>query len=267
SIRIPAAACGVVGLKPSLGEAPTEGVVPLSWTFDHVGPIARNAADAGAIWAVLAGREQPTLVPPDPREVTLGALGGYFTRLLEAGVRAAFDEAVTRLRTAGVAIVPRTLEGADSIVETYLNISLPEAAHWHAPTMDSRSGDYQPPVRERLERGRTIPAFKYLEAFDTRERLRQAVDALFGNCDALVLPSLAVLPPVHGASDVTMDNGESVPVRTAMLRLTQAFNVTGHPAISLPVSTDGLPVGLQLVGRRDRTADLLAVAAAVESVI
>jgi Asp-tRNA(Asn)/Glu-tRNA(Gln) amidotransferase A subunit family amidase len=264
SIRIPAAACGVVGLKPSLGEVPTDGVVPLSRTFDHVGPIAGSVADAAAIWAVLAARGQPTLIAPGPRNVTLGALGGYFTRLLEAGVRVAFDDAIARLRTSGVAIAPRSLEGADAIVETYLDISLPEAAHWHAPTIDSCSSDYQPAVRERLQRGRTIAAYKYLEAFDARDKFRHDVDALLEGCDALVLPSLAVLPPLHGASDVTMDNGESIHVRAAMLRLTQAFNVTGHPAISLPLPTDGLPVGLQLVGRRDKTAELLAVAAMVE---
>jgi aspartyl-tRNA(Asn)/glutamyl-tRNA(Gln) amidotransferase subunit A len=267
SIRIPAAACGVVGLKPSLGEVPTEGVVPLSRTFDHVGPITRNVADAAAIWAVLADREQPGLDDRSARGLELGALGGYFMRLLQREVREAFSHALDRLRSAGIAVSAREIAGADTIIETYLNISLPEAAHWHALTMDTRAGDYQPPVRERLERGRSISAVKYLEAFDLREELRVAVDAAFAGCDALVLPALAIVAPAHGAVDVTMDNGESMLVRAAMLRLTQAFNVTGHPAISLPIRTDGLPVGLQLVGRRDHTAELLSVAAVVEDTL
>ena len=267
SIRIPAAACGVVGLKPSFGEVPTGGVMPLSATFDHVGPITRSVADAAAIWAVLADR--PT--PPDERRpapsVALGLLGGYFTRLLDPRVRAAFDAAIERLRHAGMSVAPRTVEATDSIVDTYVDISLAEAAHWHAPTLDARANDYQPPVRERLLKGRTISAVSYLSAHDRRAALRRSVDAALAGCDALVLPSLPIVAPTHGAAEVSMDDGTTLPVRAAMLRLTQLFNVTGHPAISLPLPTDGLPVGLQLVGPANSTADLLSVASAVERAI
>ena len=267
SIRIPAAACGVVGLKPSLGEVPIDGVVPLSITFDHVGPLTRNVADAATIWAVLAGRPIPRIDAPPPNAITLGALGGYFTALLDADVRRAFIGAIARLRAAGVAVEPRTVQGTDTIVDAYVNISLPEAAHWHAPTLDARAADYQPPVRERLQRGRTISAVDYLRARDTRDALERAVDAALDECDALVLPTLPIVAPIHGAAEVTMDNGETLAVRAAMLRLTQLFNMTGHPAISLPIPTDGLPVGLQLVGRRDRTEALLAVAATCERIL
>ena len=267
SIRIPAAACGVVGLKPSLGEVPVDGVVPLCITFDHVGPLTRNVADAAAIWAVLAARPIPRIDAPSPNAITLGALGDYFTGLLDADVRGAFVGAIARLRAAGVAVEPRTVQGTDTIVDAYVNLSLPEAAHWHAPTLDARAADYQPPVRERLQRGRTIAAVDYLRARDTREALTQAVDAALAKCDALVLPTLPIVAPIHGAAEVTMDNGETLAVRAAMLRLTQLFNMTGHPAISLPIPTDGLPVGLQLVGRRDRTEALLAVATTCERIL
>ena len=267
SIRIPAAACGVVGLKPSLGEVPIDGVVPLSITFDHVGPLTRNVADAATIWAVIANRPIPRIDAPPPNAITLGALGGYFTALLDADVRSAFVAAIACLRAAGVAVEPRTVQGTDTIVDAYVNISLPEAAHWHAPTLDARAADYQPPVRERLQRGRTISAVDYLRARDTRDALERAVDAALDECDALVLPTLPIVAPIHGAVEVTMDNGETLAVRAAMLRLTQLFNMTGHPAISLPIPTDGLPVGLQLVGRRDRTEALLAVAATCERIL
>jgi aspartyl-tRNA(Asn)/glutamyl-tRNA(Gln) amidotransferase subunit A len=263
SIRIPAAACGVVGLKPSLGEVPTDGVVPLCPTFDHVGPITRSVEDAAAIWSVLASRPFPRLDAPAPPKITLGVLGGYFTALLDHDVRAAFESALDRLRASGIATESRTVQGTDRIVDTYINISLPEAAHWHAPTLDSRADDYQPAVRERLLKGRTISAVDYLAARDTRDTLHRAVDAALDRCDALVLPTLPIVAPKLGATDATMDNGQTLPVRAAMLRLTQLFNVTGHPAISLPIPTPGLPVGLQLVGRRDRTEQLLIVAAAI----
>ena len=261
SIRIPAAACGVVGLKPSLGEVPTDGIVPLCPTFDHVGPIARSVEDAAALWSVMASRPFPRLDPSAP--LTLGALGGYFTALLDAEVRAVHASAIDRLRASAIAIEPRTVHGTERIVDTYVNISLPEAAHWHAPTLDSRADDYQPPVRERLLKGRAISAVDYLTARDTRDVLHRAVDAALERCDALVLPTLPIVAPKLGAAEVTMDNGQALPVRAAMLRLTQLFNITGHPAISIPIPTSGLPVGLQLVGRRDRTEQLLVVSAAV----
>ena len=265
SIRIPAAACGVVGFKPPLGEVPTDGVVPLSTTLDHAGPLARTVEDAANVWAVLAGRPIPRL--EQPRTLALGALGGYFTQSLAADVRAAFENALERLRTCGVRIEPRTVQGTESIVETYTSISLPEAAHWHAATLDERASDYQQPVRERLERGRTIAAVSYLRAMDDRERLRRSVDAALEGCDALVLPTLPIVAPMLGAADVTMDTGETIPVRAAMLRLTQLFNVTGHPAISLPIESEGLPVGMQLVGQREGSVALLHLARAVESAV
>ena len=257
SIRIPAAACGVVGLKPSVGEVPTDGVVPLSKTLDHVGPLARTVEDAADVWAVLAGRPVPRI--EHMRPFTLGTLGGYFTMLLTAEVRRAFENALERLRTCGVKVEPRTVHGTDAIVDTYTSISLPEAAHWHAPTLDSRPLDYQAPVRERLERGRTIAAVSYFRAMERREQLRAAVDAALDECDALVLPTLPIVAPVLGAVDETMDNGETIPVRAAMLRLTQLFNVTGHPAISLPIASAGMPVGMQLVGQRGGTEALISV--------
>jgi len=266
SIRIPAAACGVVGLKPSLGEVPTDGVVPLCPTFDHVGPLARTVADAATLWAVLADRPIPRIEAPTPGSVRLGMLGGYFTALLQGEVRAALDAAIAGLRECGVTVELRTVQGTKEIVDTYVNISLPEAANWHAPTLDTRAADYQPPVRERLERGRTISAVSYLHARDMREHLTRAVDAALEECDALVLPTLPIVAPVIGSADVAMDNGEKLLVRAAMLRLTQLFNVTGHPAISLPIRGQSLPIGLQLVGRRDRTEELVAVAATCERI-
>jgi aspartyl-tRNA(Asn)/glutamyl-tRNA(Gln) amidotransferase subunit A len=267
SIRIPAAACGVVGLKPALGEVPTDGVVPLSTTFDHVGPITRSVADAANIWSVLTGRAGFSIAVPRVSTLTLGALDDYFTRLLDAEVRGAFDRAIAHLRARGITIEPRTVSCAESIVDTYVNISLPEAAHWHRPTLDARAADYQPPVRERLERGRKISAVDYLSGREMREALRRSVDAALEGMSALVLPTLPIVAPVLGSTDVTLDNGESLPVRAAMLRLTQLFNITGHPAISLPIPTDGLPVGLQIVGARNRTEELLAVAAACERIL
>ncbi|HEV8215450.1 MAG TPA: amidase [Gemmatimonadaceae bacterium] len=267
SIRIPAAACGVVGLKPSLGEVPTEGAVPLSFTFDHLGPLTRSVDDAAALWAVLTGRRPEPIDVPAPGAVTLGVLGGYFDELLDSEVRAGFAGALERLERCGLATEARSIANTELITAAYVAISLAEAAHWHASNLQARSGDYQPGVRARLAIGEKVLATEYLAAFETRAQLRRAVDAALEGCDALVLPTLAIVAPTLGTQDVTMSGGQQVPVRSAMLRLTQLFNVTGHPAISIPVPTSGLPIGLQLVGRRDQTAALLATALACEQAL
>jgi aspartyl-tRNA(Asn)/glutamyl-tRNA(Gln) amidotransferase subunit A len=263
SIRIPAAACGVVGLKPTYGEVPLDGVVPLSRTLDHVGPITRSVRDAADLWSVLADLPLASLEPPSLKALRLGALGDYFTSYLDEEVRVAFDTAIERFRRHGVSLGSSTLPAAETIIPTYTHLSLAEAAYWHAAMLDTRGADYQPSVRERLEWGRTITAIDYLRARDTQVTLRRGVDAALDGCDALVLPTLPIVAPRIGEAEVTI-GAATLPVRAAMLRLTQLFNITGHPAISLPVPTSGMPIGLQLVGRIGDTPGLLAVAAACE---
>ncbi|HEX3865581.1 MAG TPA: amidase [Gemmatimonadaceae bacterium] len=272
SIRIPAAACGVVGLKPSYGDVPVDGVVPLSATLDHVGPLTRTVADAANIWAILADRPVPRVESPRASSITLGALEGYFTNLLSPEVRQVFENALDRLRDAGVTIASRGIEHADDVAPSYVNISLPEAANWHAETMATRAADYQPGVRDRLERGRTIAAVDYLRGRAMQDVLRRDVDAALDGATALVLPTLPVLAPALGAAEVEVARPDSfrtelLPVRAALLRLTQLFNLSGHPAITLPIRADGLPVGLQLVGRREAIDELFATATACERVV
>ena len=267
SIRIPAAACGVVGLKGSYGEVPTDGVIPLSASFDHVGPLAQTVADAALVWSVVASKPMPDLAAP--RAIRLRRLVGYFDRPIEPAVREGFERALAQLQASGVALANAELALAPGIVDAYVNTVLPEGAAWHAQYLDSRPNDYTPAVRARFEAGRTIPAVKYVDAAAFCRRLRAEVDALLADADALVLPTLPLTAPLLGAGDVTIDPalGGTMPVRSAMLKHTQPFNMSGHPAISLPLPVTGLPVGLQLVGRRDNTAGLLAIAAACEKIV
>jgi aspartyl-tRNA(Asn)/glutamyl-tRNA(Gln) amidotransferase subunit A len=268
SIRIPAAACGIVGLKPSLGEVPTSGVVPLSFSLDHVGPLTRTVSDAASLWAVLSGRPIPSLTAMQPSGLRLGLLEGYFLSL-SSDVRTAFESALDDLRRAGMSIAGANIPEAESIAQTYVNVALPEAAACHAHYLETRAADYMPNVKARLEVGRSISAVDYLKAREAQRALRLAVDTALAGCDALVLPTLPIVAPPLGAAEVVLDGDPSspLPIRSAMLRQTQLFNLTGHPAISLPIRTPSLPVGLQLVGRLDNTAGLLDVAAAVEKTI
>lgn len=266
SIRIPSAACGLVGLKPSLNEVPMGGVVPLSRTMDHVGPLCRSVGDAALLYDVLRGM-QPGELPSasDARGVRLGIPRGYFFALLDSQVASSFDLACERLRDAGVILEDVDIPHASDIAPIYLHIVLVEAATYHAKTLENRADDYTPPVRVRLETGRYILAEDYVRALRGREILRREVDAVLRGRNALLLPSLAVPAPKLGVSTVRV-GGSDEPVRNITLRLTQLFNVTGHPAITIPcgATVQGLPIGAQLVGPLGHTSELLQVAHSTE---
>jgi aspartyl-tRNA(Asn)/glutamyl-tRNA(Gln) amidotransferase subunit A len=268
SIRIPAAVCGVVGLKPSIEDVPTNGVIPLSTSFDHVGPLARSVSDAALLWAVLSHRAIPELNRA-AAPLRLSRLVGYFDRPIEPAVRTAFEAALDSLRRAGAVIGDAEVPEAPGILEAYVNIALPEGAAWHAQYLDGRGSDYTPMVRARFESGRAIPAVKYVAATGFCRALRQRIDGLLADVSALVLSTLPITAPVLGKDEITIDPavGDRTAVRAAMLKHTQPFNMTGHPAISIPLRTGGLPAGLQLVGRRGDTAALLAIASACERIM
>jgi aspartyl-tRNA(Asn)/glutamyl-tRNA(Gln) amidotransferase subunit A len=172
------------------------------------------------------------------------------------------------LAAAGAELEEVHIPHAGDIAPIYLHIVLSEAAALHAKTLDSHAEDYNPNVRLRLEMGRYILAEDYVRALRGRDVLIDEVDAPLVRRDALLLPTLAVPAVKLGALAVRIGSVEE-PVRNITLKLTQLFNITGHPAITLPcgATTDGLPIGAQLAGARNRTGDLLAVAAAVESLL
>ncbi len=185
---------------------------------------------------------------------------GYFIDRLQPDVRRGFDEAVAWLRGAGVQIEHVELPHAEAIAPIYLHICLAEAAAFHARTLETMAEAYTRPVRMRFEAGRFILAEDYLRALAGRDRLRAGVTAALAAHQLLLLPTLPIVAPPIGAATVPMGDAEE-PVRAAMLRLTQPFNLTGHPALTLPIrpASGGLPVGLQLVGSDTRR--LLAAAA------
>jgi aspartyl-tRNA(Asn)/glutamyl-tRNA(Gln) amidotransferase subunit A len=265
SIRIPAAACGVVGLKPSVGDVPTTGVVPLSPSLDHVGPIARSVADAWRIYDVLTGRPSFQHAQMPVRGLRLGRLGGYFLERLDVEVRRRFEEALERLRGAGASTKDVTIRLAAEAPAIYVNIALPEAYAYHAKTIAAVPDRYSSGVAARLLAGKDVSAERYVSAQRQRAALRAEVETLLAGYDALVLPTMPIPAPPIGATDIDVD-GRLEPVRMMMLRLTQVFNLSGHPAISVPCghTREGLPCGFQLVGGLGATAALLNVARACE---
>jgi aspartyl-tRNA(Asn)/glutamyl-tRNA(Gln) amidotransferase subunit A len=266
SIRIPAAACGIVGLKPRIGEISTDGVVPLSRRLDHVGPLARTVADVSLVYRALRGSTPRSPAPVPLDGLRLGVMRGYFCELLDGEVRRRFEEALNRLRAAGVRISDVTIRHAQLTAPTYLHLVLADAASVHAKTLERVPEKYTHPVRMRLEMGRYVLAEDYARALELREVLRREVDGALADKDALVLPALPIPAPTIGAVSVLL-GGVLEPVRSLMLRQTQLFNLTGHPAIAVPAGSTsaGLPCSVQLAGAD--TERLLPVAGACEAQI
>ena len=211
SIRIPAAACGIVGLKPSVGDVSTDGVVPLSRTLDHVGPLARSVVDAWIVYRALLGDHEA--MHSGRRSGTCGwpccaATSATCRRRSARAVRSALE----RLRDAGATIVETDIAGTEKIAPVYMTIGSADAAAYHTATLDEMPERYTVPVRLRLEAGRYLLAEDYLRALRGSEVLREAVDRTLSSCDALVLPTLPIPAPLLGAQSITI-GGQTESVR------------------------------------------------------
>lgn len=269
SVRIPAAVCGLVGLKPTYGELPSSGVVPLSRTLDHVGPLARTVTDAHLLHGVLRGQtSRAPLRPHAVRALRIGVPRSYFCDLLEDDVRRSFEAALDALRDAGAMLVEVSIADTRLIAPAYLQIVFGDAAAYHAPTLEATPDRYTPNVRLRLEMARYVLAEDYVRARACADALRIQVDDALSGVDVLMLPTIPIVAPRLGQASVDF-GGRQEPVRNVMLRLTQLFNLTGHPAVSIPmgVGQNSLATGLQIVGRSRQTDTLLDVAAGVETAL
>jgi aspartyl-tRNA(Asn)/glutamyl-tRNA(Gln) amidotransferase subunit A len=269
SVRIPAAACGVVGLKPTVGELPTDGVIPLSPTLDHLGVIAATVTDTFLLYSALKGNiGRGRLVRASLVDVRFGVLYSYFCDTLDPEVAGLFERALSLFSGARARLTERQVPGAASVPSVFVNLQAPEAFAYHAPFLEKSAAAYTAAVRARIERGASISAADYVAARNAREALTDDVDRMLEDLDVLVLPTLPIPAPLLGAEQVMVD-GVAESVRVLMLKMTQLFNITGHPAISIPCgwTAAGLPVGLQLVGRRNRTLRLLEIARGCEAVL
>jgi aspartyl-tRNA(Asn)/glutamyl-tRNA(Gln) amidotransferase subunit A len=262
SIRVPAAMCGVVGLKPTLGRVPTRGVVPVSWSLDHVGPMARTVADAAAILRAISPGTEPAADPEhSPRRVGV-ALDGETP--LDPAVRDAVREACAVLSQM-YDVVEVDLPSSQLARTVLWTIASAEASDFHRHLL-ARHGDlYDPLVRRRLLRGRLISAADYVRAQRLRAVLTTELDSAAEGVDAVVLPVSPI--PAYSLGDRRVQIGSIVEdASDAVTRFTPLFSLTGWPALSVPCgqSRDGLPLGIQIAARPGDDEVALAVAHAYE---
>jgi aspartyl-tRNA(Asn)/glutamyl-tRNA(Gln) amidotransferase subunit A len=273
SVRNPAGACGVVGLKPTYGLVSRRGVFPLSFTLDHVGPMARSVADTALLLDAMAGHDpaDPGSVARAPRrfgaELDRGVRGlnvGFVRHFHEADmpadeeVAAALEEAARVLAKEGATVRAVTLPSLSDFSGAQRVIMQAESWAIHEGWLRERPHDYSAASRRKLMSGAFLSAGDYVHAQRRRRLLMAAVDDAFRDVDVLLCAS-AMDPACR------IDDADTV-ARTYPRQARNAFNLTGHPALAMMsgLSRGGLPLSLQLVGRSFDEVTLLAVAAAFE---
>jgi aspartyl-tRNA(Asn)/glutamyl-tRNA(Gln) amidotransferase subunit A len=254
SVRLPASFCGVVGLKPTYGRVSTRGVIPLSWSLDHVGPLTRSVLDAAILLQAIAGYDAQDSTSVDrpvpafmsaihrgPSSLRVGVPRDYFFTGLQADVQTAVEQAIHVLSklTAGVreVVVPVSPEVNAAVM-------LAEGFAFHAARFREAPQLFQPPVLGRLRGGETVGTATYIDRRRELDQMRRAVPGLFAQIDLLVTPTVPLLPiPIAEAQDDQAG--------TALFaRNTRPFNAYGLPAVSVQCgfAKNGLPIGLQIVG-------------------
>jgi len=267
SVRIPAAFCGLAGLKPTQFRIPREGAIPLSTTLDSIGPIGVSVGCCALTDAVLAG--EPPVVP-DAIAVEALRLGIPRTLVLddlEPAVARAFERAVSALSRAGVRIVELPLKplGEYASINAKGGFSPCEAYAWHEPLLKRRGQDYDPRVRVRIERGREMTAVDYVRLLDQRADLISRVDREAADVDALIMPTLALVAPPIAAFAKDEDFWR---LNARILRNAAPINFLDRCAITIPIAPPGEgPVGLTAVGAHGEDRRLLGLALGIEAVI
>src|SRR5579875_1599214 len=288
SIRIPSACCGVTGLKPTYGRVSCYGIIPLSWSLDHAGPIARSAEDCALIFDALAGydpRDASSVSGPPSRAtasliagpegrgplslqgLTLGIPSARFVGPLDAEVRHAWEAAQMVLKEEGAELLEVDIPHPS--MEVYRTIQMPEAslAHMQQGWLSERADLYTERTRERLLQGQQIPAVNYLRAQQERRAFASALTTIMRRVNALLLPAIPMpaIPVSQIDQDIVID-GVIINATVALLSLTMPFNLAGLPALSFPVgfSARGLPIGLQAVGKTFEESTVLRIAHAYQ---
>jgi len=280
SIRFPAAFCGIVGFKPTYGLVSRAGVVPLAWTLDHVGPMARTVENCALLLDAVAGYD-----PADPGSArhAVGSFQNGLTQPLR-GIRVGlarvpYDKAVAEeadaarqvetavstaagvLRDLGMTVEEVDLPRVDDTIAAYRTIVFSEAAAYHQAHFPARAADYGPRLREQLSLGLAIPAAQYIQAQRMRRVVIREMAEVLRRVDLMLLPaSLVEATPIEQQAPRPGEESSPAPW------LTNLFNITGLPALALPCrfSRNGLPLGMQLVGRPFEDGLVLAAGQAYE---
>jgi len=277
SIRFPSATCGLTGVKPTWGRVSRHGVFPLAESLDHIGPMARSAADAAAMLGAIAGydvNDGTTYAAPPPdyletigdglRGLRVGVDRGYATDGVDPQVAAAFDEALDVF--AGLKATMREVRfpSYQKLVGLWIAMCSAETAVAHLETYPARKAEYGPDLAALIDQGRAISGMEIAEINLERFAFAHRLAALFEHVDALLVPTMPVPTP---SLELMKAYGEDPDVLLGILRFTAPFNFSGSPTVTLPNGVDaaGMPLSMQIVGPHLSEATLLRIAHAFQS--
>ena len=281
SVRLPAAANGLVGIKPTQTRVSRHAIMGLSFSLDNVGPLTRTVRDAARLLGVIAGHDpndatsSTAPVPdyeggtsaPDVRGLRVGVPRNYYYDTVTPEVKGLLDGSLRELEGLGAEIVEVAVPHHEHVAHLQHVVQTTEAAALHADWIAHRPDDYGPQVRARIQPGLTIPATWYLRALQLRPRIvADFVEQVFGVCDVLHLPAIAIPVPTVAETDVGASRGFTRVV-ASVVRCTVPMNFLTCPAIVLPAgfTANGLPCAFQLAGRPFGEATLFRAAAAYEA--
>jgi aspartyl-tRNA(Asn)/glutamyl-tRNA(Gln) amidotransferase subunit A len=271
SIRLPAACCGITGLKPSYGLVSTRGVIPLSWTLDHVGPMTRTAADAALLLQVVASYDHhdtgswkfPPVYYPSALEDKISSLRLGVPPEYWSGV----DKEIEQAASDALGILGKLTAGSQEInfsADSDYTIVRCESYAYHQKYLPAHASEYHPETLRRINAGADVTAAQYIASYRDLMRARREVLHLFEQVDVIVTPTCPLLPPSFAELEKAPQELRSKEL--VMLRNTRPFNIVGLPAISIPCgfSQSGLPIGLQIAAAPGAEGTLLALAHALQ---
>ena len=271
SIRLPAACCGIVGLKPTYGLVSTRGVIPLSWSLDHVGPMARSTLDTAVILQTIAHYDPndfycqkfppvdyPSAIEEKCSGLCLAAPDDFWKEIdddIEPLARAALDKLVQM--TAGIHQIRLSTEVDRTVVRC-------EPYVYHQRYLPAHEHQYNPETLQRIRSGADVSAAQYVDAYREQLRRRREIFETFDKVDLIITPTTPAVTPTFAELAAAPDQLRRKELW--MLRNTRPFNVLGLPAISIPCgfAKSGLPVGLQIIGPPAGEGKVLAMAHAYE---
>jgi aspartyl-tRNA(Asn)/glutamyl-tRNA(Gln) amidotransferase subunit A len=277
SIRIPAAFCGVVGLKPTYGRVSRYGALPLAYSLDHMGPLARSVHDAAMVLNAIAGydRRDPTssrhpvidFIPDHGcsiRRLRIGFPANFYFDHLDPGVESSVRGVFARAQSLGALVTPVRVPDVAALNTVARVIQLAEASAVAEPFLEQRE-KFGPDVLALFDQGRLLPATDYINAQRLRRQMCREFDQLWSQVDCLIAPTTSIAAPRIGDATVRL-GGRDEDVRLAITRLVRGINVLGLPALSIPcgLASNGLPIGIQIIGPAWEEALILRVGAALE---
>lgn len=279
SIRIPAALCGAVGLKPTYGRASRAGVASLSWSLDHVGPLTRNVTDAGIVLAAMSGydRRDPASVNlPVPDLVTridagvagkkVGIPTNFYTRHIQPEVVAAWKATAAKLESLGAELVEVEIPLAEYIPSVEGAILYPEATAYHRDYTRNSPQLFTDEVRTLNEMGEAVLATDYLQALRLRTQIQRGFKELYEGIDVILAPGVAATAVKRDDPYITWEDGEVEAGTSVYSRMSAPANVTGLPSLVVPsaFSSEGLPIAVQIIGKPFAESEILQVGYALE---